>query len=330
VRRLRLGTRGSRLARAQSAWVAERLARAAPDTTIELVAIETYGDLHRDAPLAPELGQSFFTKEIEEALLAGRIDLAVHSCKDLSTTLPAGLALAAVPAREDPRDVLVSRVGRLAELPAGARVGTCSPRRRGFLASLRPDVVAVDLRGNVPTRVRAVAEGRMEAALLAAAGLARLGMADRITETLDPISIVPAAAQGALALQTRSDDVATTRLAALLDDAASRLEVTAERACLARLEAGCHSPLGVLARASNGRLALHVALAAPSGVVRASVDVPLEEDVALGHRPAAAGARVTASLLSVAETAGARAAEALLERLGLASLRDVTWAGGRP
>lgn len=325
---LRLGTRGSRLARAQAGWVAERLRRAAPDATIELIAIETYGDIHRDAPLAPELGQSFFTKEIEEALLDGRIDLAVHSCKDLATRLPAGIALAAIPAREDPRDALVSRFGRLAELPEGARVGTCSPRRRGFLASLRPDLVAVDLRGNVPTRLRALDEGRMEAALLAAAGLARLGMADRVTELFEPSAMVPAAGQGALAIQTRVDEP-TTRLAALLDHPASRLEVTAERACLARLEAGCQAPVGALARCSDDRLALYAALAAPSGVASTYVELPLAESARASRASGSGEAPAVTLPLDVAEAAGARAAETLLERLGLESLRDAVWAGGR-
>ena len=306
--RLRLGTRGSRLARAQSTWVADRLREKSPELTIESIPIETFGDAHRDALLAPELGPSFFTKEIEEALLAGRVDLAVHSCKDLATTLPEGLTLAAIPAREDARDVLVSRAGGLADLPAGARVGTCSPRRRGFLASLRPDLVAVDLRGNVPTRVRAVDEGRVDAAILAAAGLLRLGMADRVAETLDPSAMVPAAAQGALALQTRADDDATTALVRLLEDATSRAEVTAERACLRRLEAGCQAPVGALARVSGDTLSFDAALVTPAGVVRARASGPI----------------------AAAEATGRTAAEKLLSQLGLESLRGVPWAGPSP
>lgn len=303
--RIRLGTRRSRLARAQSAWVADGLRRADPGVTVDVVSIETHGDIHRDAPLAPELGRSFFTKEIEEALLEGRIDLAVHSCKDLSTTLPEGLTIASVPAREDPRDVLVSRAGGVASLPRGARVGTCSPRRRGFLARMRPDLVVVDLRGNVPTRVAAVDEGRMEAAILAAAGLRRIGLEGRITEVFDPDVMVPAAAQGALALETRADDRATTALATLLQDASARAEVDAERACLRRLGAGCQAPVGALARASGSDLALVAAVAAPQGVVRAR----------------AAGRLVGATDLGVS------VAEKLLEQLGLGSLRDASWAG---
>jgi hydroxymethylbilane synthase len=273
-----------------------------------VVLIETYGDAHRDAPLAPELGQSFFTKEIEDALLEGHIDLAVHSCKDLATTLPEGLTLAAIPVREDPRDVLVSRTGGLAQLAPGARVGTCSPRRRGFLASLRPDLVAVDLRGNVPTRVAAVDEGRMEAAVLAAAGLRRIGLEGRITETLDPDTMVPAAAQGALALETRADDRETMALAALLDDARARAEVEAERACLRRLVAGCQAPVGAHARLAAGRISLHAAVAAPGGVVHARASESVGD----------------------AERLGEAVAQQLLSRLGLKSLREVAWAGPPP
>lgn len=306
--RIRLGTRSSRLARAQSAWVAERLRGADPGLVVDVVLIETYGDTHREGPLAPELGQSFFTKEIEDALLDARIDLAVHSCKDLATVLPDGLALAGIPVREDPRDVLVSRAGGLSALPAGARVGTCSPRRRGFLASLRSDLVAVDLRGNVPTRVEAVAEGRMDAAILAAAGLRRIGLEGRITEVLDPDVMVPAAAQGALALQTRADDARTTALARLLEDGAARAQVEAERACLRRLEAGCQAPVGAHARVSGNELSLHAAIAAPAGVFRAR----------------------SGGALGAARDLGVAAAETLLGQLGLTSLRHATWAGDPP
>jgi hydroxymethylbilane synthase len=308
VRRLRLGTRGSRLARAQSEAVAAELRRRVSDLEIELVPIETYGDLHRDAALTPELGQSFFTKEIETALLEGRVDLAVHSCKDLSTVLPRGLRLGAVPPREDPRDVLVARAGELANLVAGARVGTSSPRRRGFLTAARPDLEVVDLRGNVPTRVGAVDEGRLDAIVLAAAGLRRLGLAERVSEWLEPAVMTPAAAQGALGVQTREDDGPTNALVANLDHPPSRSEVTAERACLRRLEAGCQAPVGVLARFGSGRLALTAALVAPEGVVRAE----------------ASGAAEAAEGLGVA------AAEDLLRRLGLDTLRGVPWAGEPP
>ena len=306
--RLRLGTRGSRLARAQTDWVAAKLRAHVPDVELELIPIETFGDVHHDVALTPELGQSFFTKEIESALLEGRIDVAVHSCKDLATVLPDGLRLSAIPEREDPRDVLVSRAGTLAELPSGARVGTSSPRRKGFLTAARPDLDVVDLRGNVPTRVRAVDEGRLDAAVLAAAGLRRLGMAERITEWLEPPVMTPAAAQGALAIQTRVGDEAANALVAPLDHAPSRAEVTAERACLRCLEAGCHAPLGALARISETTLRLDAALLAPEGLVRADAWGGADD----------------------AEALGAAVAETLLAQLGLASLRGASWAGPPP
>ena len=186
--------------------VARLLEAAHAGLEVELVEIRTSGDRIQDVPLGPELGQAFFTKEIEDALLDGRIDLAVHSCKDLATTLPDGLVLGAVPVREDPHDALVSGGATLSALPAGARVGTSSPRRKGFLAHARPDLVIQEQRGNVPTRLKAVDEGRVDAIVLAVAGLRRLGLADRITEILDPDVLLPAAAQGALALQIRADD----------------------------------------------------------------------------------------------------------------------------
>ena len=306
--RLRLGTRDSRLARAQTEWVAAELRTHAPGLDIELVPIETFGDAHRDVALTPELGQSFFTKEIESALLEGRIDVAVHSCKDLATVLPDGLRLGAIPRREDPRDVLVSRAGGLSDLAPGARVGTSSPRRKGFLVAARPDLDVVDLRGNVPTRVRAVGEGTIDAAVLAAAGLVRLGMAERIAEWLEPSVMTPAAAQGALAIQTRANDEATNALVVPLDHAPSRAEVTAERACLRRLEAGCHAPLGALARTSDTTLSLDAALFGPEGLIRAD----------------AWGSADDAELL------GTAVAERLLAQLGLGSLRGASWAGPPP
>lgn len=297
---LRLGTRGSRLAMAQSRQVAELLQRAHPGLSVALVELRTSGDRIQDVPLGPDLGRSFFTKEIEDALLDERIDLAVHSCKDLATALPDGLALGAIPAREDPRDALVASGGaRLAELPTGARVGTSSPRRRSFLAAARPDVSVVDLRGNVPTRVRSVDDGRIDAAILAVAGLRRLGMSDRISDVLDPELMLPAAAQGALAIQVRGEDLETLRLVEALDDPRARAEVTAERACLHRLAAGCQAPVGVLARIAEDGLTVRVAVATPTDVVRAEVS-------------GAAGS---------AERAGVAAAETILERIGTTSLR---------
>ena len=306
--RLRLGTRGSRLALTQSTMVARALEAAHPGLTVELVEIRTSGDRIQDVPLGPELGQAFFTKEIEDALLDRRVDLAVHSCKDLATALPDGLALGAIPAREDPHDALVSAGPGLAALPAGARVGTSSPRRKGFLAHARPDLTIQDQRGNVPTRLAAVDEGRAEAVVLAVSGLRRLGLADRITEILDPDVLLPAAAQGALALQIRANDDAAADAVAALDDARTRAEVTAERACLRRLQAGCQAPVGVLARVEGAELVLRAAVVGPEGVTRTRHAGPVEE----------------------ASTIGGRAAADLVAQLGLTSLRDAAWAGPPP
>jgi hydroxymethylbilane synthase len=305
---LRLGTRGSKLALAQSTTIADLLREHHRGTTIELVEIRTSGDRIQDVPLGPSLGQAFFTREIEEALLDGRVDLAVHSCKDLATQSPAGLVIGAVPAREDPRDALVSSGPALSGLAAGARVGTSSVRRQRFLAAIRPDLDLVELRGNVPTRVAAVDDGRCDAAILAVAGLRRLGLADRITEALDQDAMLPAAAQGALAIQVREGDTAVRAVVSVLDDPAARAEVTAERACLRRLEAGCQSPVGALGRFRDGSLDLRAAIAGPDGIVSVRV-------------AAAAGN---------AERLGVEAAEALLERLGLDTLRDAVWAGPPP
>ena len=305
---LRLGTRASRLALAQSTMVARELEAAHPRLTVELVEIRTSGDRVQDVPLGPELGQSFFTKEIEDALLDGRIDLAVHSCKDLATALPEGLALGAFPVREDPYDALVSGGATLSALPAGARVGTSSPRRKGFLSVARPDLTIQDQRGNVPTRLQAVDDGRADAVVLAVAGLRRLGLADRITEILAPDVLLPAAAQGALALQIRADDDRAGDAVAALDDPRTRAEVTAERACLRALQAGCQAPVGALARVDGAELVLRAAVVGPGGITRARCTGPAEE----------------------AATLGRRAAAELVAQLGLTSLRDAVWAGPPP
>ena len=309
---LRLGTRGSRLAMTQSGWVADRLREAAPDLVVELVEIRTSGDVIKDVPLGPELGRSFFTKEIEDALLDGRVDVAVHSCKDLATAEHPGLVIAAMPEREDPRDVLVSPHGGLSDLPEGASVGTSSMRRKGFLRLARPDLVLRDQRGNVPTRLRAVEEGVVDGVVLAAAGLARLGLLDRATERLDPALMLPAAAQGALAIQVRADDRETRAVAETLDHAMTRAAVEAERACLHRLEAGCQAPVGVLGEMTGGvdgrTLRVRAALVTPDGLLRTEREGPPGAALDLGRT----------------------AAEDLLERLGLASLRGVDWAGPPP
>jgi hydroxymethylbilane synthase len=292
----------------QSRWVAGALEEHHPGIRVELVEIRTSGDRIQDVPLAPHLGQSFFTKEIQDALLDGRVDLAVHSCKDLATELPAGTVLAAIPEREDCRDALVSGGPRLGELPEGARVGTSSLRRKAFLRAARPDLELTELRGNVPTRLKAVEDGRCDAVILAAAGLRRLGLGDRITEPIPTGVMLPAASQGALALETRADDARARELVSVLDDRVCRAEVTAERACLRALEAGCQAPVGALGRHDHGTLWLRTAVEGPDGLVWADVNGDSSE----------------------AEAIGERAARALLDDLGLESLRDASWAGPPP
>jgi hydroxymethylbilane synthase len=246
---LRLGTRSSLLAVTQSRWVAERLS-AALGREVELVEVTTTGYLDQ-APLAQLGGTGVFVSALREALLDGRIDVAVHSLKDLPTGLAAGLVLAATPLREDPRDVVVARDGlTLGELPVGSRVGTGSPRRAAQLHALGLGLEIVDIRGNVDTRIRKVREGAYDAVLLARAGLARIGRLEEATEVLDPLQMLPAPGQGALAVETRADEVATE--VAVLDDVHTRAAVTAERAVLATLEGGCAAPVGALAEVAEG------------------------------------------------------------------------------
>jgi hydroxymethylbilane synthase len=237
---MKLGTRGSRLAKWQAEWVRDQLATRG--VTAQIVVIETRGDAEVDRPLHELEGKGFFTKEIEDALLAGRIDVAVHSLKDLPTQLPPGLALAAVPVRHDPREALVG-AARLSDLPQGARVGTSSLRRLTQLHYLRPDLRVVPLRGNVPTRVRKVEAGEgYDAALLALAGLERLSLGDRAAP-IDPLDVMPAPGQGALGLEIRADDRLTRDALLPLGDVASAQAVAAERMVLAALGGGCQAPV---------------------------------------------------------------------------------------
>lgn len=255
---LRIGTRGSALAMAQSSTVAEALEKAGYAT--ELVTVSTPGDRSM-APIS-EIGVGVFTSALREALAAGEVDVAVHSYKDLPTAPDPRLSLAAVPVREDPRDALVARDGlTLGELPPGSVVGTGSPRRASQLEALGLGLVVRDIRGNVDTRMRKVTDGELDAVVLARAGLARVGRLEVITESLDPLQMLPAPAQGALAVECRVDDVDTEHLLqSIFDDQASRAAVAAERAMLAALEAGCSAPVGALAEVvedldENGRTA---------------------------------------------------------------------------
>ncbi len=246
---LRIGTRGSALALRQSEWVASELRRLNPGLEVALAVIKTRGDQIIDRPLTEVGGKGLFVKEIESALLAGDVDLAVHSLKDVPTETPEGLALIAFPPREDPRDVLVCRdASGLADLPPGAQVATSSLRRMAQLKHVRPDLAFVPIRGNVDTRLRKLREGEADAVVLAGAGLVRLGLAEVITEWLSTDLSVPAAGQGILCLEGRADDAWTRALVAPLDSPASRTCAEAERAVVAALEGGCEIPLGVLAQ----------------------------------------------------------------------------------
>jgi len=264
---LRVGTRGSRLAVWQTEAVIGRLRGLDAGLEFERKEISTTGDRLSDRPLARIGDRGLFTREIEESLADGRVDLAVHSLKDLPTTMPAGVVIAAILERADPSDVLVSPGGfTLATLPAGARVGTSSLRRRAQILALRPDVEVHDLRGNVPTRVAMVDRGDYRAAVMARAGLIRLGLEHRISEVISTEAVLPAVGQGAIAVQARAGDEALLRVLARLDHGPTRLTTTAERAFLAELQGGCQVPLAALGTwNSAGRLTLRGLVASPDG-----------------------------------------------------------------
>lgn len=265
MRLIRIGTRGSTLALAQSTWVKEELLQREPALKVELVVIKTSGDRFADKPIAALGGKGVFTKEIEDALLRGEIDLAVHSMKDLPPELPAGLIIAAIPKREDPRDVLVSKHGaELASLPYGARIGTGSLRRQAQLLNYRPDLSLVPIRGNVDTRLRKLDQGELDALIMAAAGLKRIGHKNRITAYLPDEICVSAVAQGALGLESR-DASPVRELLAPLDDADTATEVAAERSFLKRLGGGCHVPIGARAKMDGEQLKIIGVVASPNG-----------------------------------------------------------------
>lgn len=318
---IRIGTRRSRLALWQTEWVAAELRRLHPGLEVEIVPVQTLGDRDKATALTG-LGQvGVFTKEIEEALLDVRCDLAVHSYKDLATQLPDGLALGAVPQRADPRDALVSRSGRsLGQLAPGSVLGTSSLRRRALVLHRRPDLRITGLRGNVPTRLRAVGvetgEGRepagdpLDATVMALAGLSRLGLDRHASEILPLVEFLPAPAQGALAIEIRGDDRRAASLLALLDHGPTRRATAAERTFLTAMEGGCHVPLGAFARAEGDRLRL-------SGIV---VDLDGKRAVQgelVGSDPEELG-------LALARELKGRGADEILARVAAAGL-----AGGR-
>jgi len=267
VTRLRIGTRGSSLALWQANHIAESLAKLHGVET-ELVRIRTSGDRLQSASVAQvneaigaEGGKGIFIKEIEDALLSGAVDLAVHSVKDVPTETPSGLTFAAITRREDPRDCLISRGGlTLEKLPPGARIGTSSLRRQAQLRHHRADLDVVDLRGNVDTRIRKLEGGEFDAIVLAMAGVTRLGASAKVTQIFDEDLMLPAVGQGALGIETRADDAQTSRLVAALDDEETRACITAERALLRELQGGCQVPLGAWGRIRKGELHLEVRL----------------------------------------------------------------------
>jgi hydroxymethylbilane synthase len=319
--RLRIGTRGSGLAVAQTGWVAERLRALGHEVTIE--TISTRGDERGDVPLHTLGGDGVFIRELERALREGRIDLAVHSLKDLPTAASAGLAIGCVPVRASPFDAFVGRDGEsFATLPAGAIVGTSSIRRVVQVRAIRPDLEVRPIRGNVDTRLRKLDAGEYRCLVLAAAGLERLGLGHRITGLLSPPEFWPAVGQGALALQIREGDDVVQAAVAPLDHAASRAAVEAERACLAELSAGCLAPVGACGRVDDqGRLGLAArVLEERDGLVRhLTAEAGVDQVYQCGdgqNTPAGAGENLAAALgRRVAESLLASGAGPMLERM---------------
>ena len=261
-----IGTRSSKLALWQADYVMECLQKKYPELHVEKKLMTTKGDKILDAPLAKIGGKGLFTKELEQDMLAGGIDIAVHSLKDMPTEVPDGLIITAITKRYDPGDAFVSnKVKSLAELPQGAVVGTSSLRRKAQLLHARPDLVVKDLRGNVNTRLRKLDAGEYDAAVLAVAGLKRLGFGDHITEVLPKSMILPAVGQGALAIEAREDDAETRELVAFLNDEATVACAKAERAFLARVEGGCQVPVGVYATPEDGGLHVEAVIASLDG-----------------------------------------------------------------
>jgi hydroxymethylbilane synthase len=292
-----LGTRGSKLAVHQSEWVQARLKEVAPHVEVTLRRIRTSGDMILDVPLAKIGGKGLFVKEIEEALLSGEIDLAVHSMKDVPTVLPEGLDLLCIPRREDARDALISRDGRrFQDLFQGAKVGTSSLRRQAQLLKPRPDLSIIMLRGNLDTRLRKLREGQFDAIVLAAAGLRRLGWEHEITEYLDPDISLPAIGQGALGIEGRRDDQFVRSLLSSLDHAPTRTMVRAERALLHRLQGGCQVPIAAHATLAGSDVTLEGLVASVDGKViirdrvRGTATDPESMGIQLAERLLAGGA----------------------------------------
>lgn len=284
---LRLGTRGSRLALWQADYVARELSRRVPGLPVEIVTIKTKGDKILDVPLAKIGDKGLFTREIENELLAGNIDMAVHSMKDLPSVMEEGLCLGAVLPRENPRDVLIAaRNYTLQTLPSGAVIGTSSLRRIAQLKALRPDLEVVNMRGNVETRIRKMQEQGLDGIILAYAGVKRLGFDHFISEIIETDKIMPAVGQGAVAIEIRADDIRTSKLLRQINDENCCLETTAERAFLAELGGGCQVPVACLARVVEKRLTMTGLVASLDGsqVYRAAADCDFTEIAAAGRQ----------------------------------------------
>ncbi len=282
---IRIGTRSSALALTQANWVKEQIEARLPGCRVTLVKITTKGDKILDVPLANVGGKGLFVKEIEEALLREDADLAVHSMKDVPTDLPDELHIGITTKREDPRDVLISQSGkRLAELPPGARIGTSSLRRKAQLLACRSDLEIVSIRGNLDTRIRKLQSESLDAVIVAAAGLCRMGMENRVTEYLSSDVMLPAIGQGALGIELRRRDQALLEAVFFLDHSETALTVRAERAYLKRLEGGCQVPIGAFAEMKAEELVLHGIVADPEGgtLLRKSRSGPVSDPEGLG------------------------------------------------
>ncbi len=284
-RALRLGSRRSPMAVAQSGEVA-RLITERTGRAVEIVGVTTFGDVSR-AQLTQIGGTGVFVSALRESLLGGEVDFAVHSLKDLPTGAAPGVTMAAIPARDDPRDALIARdSGKFADLPPGARVGTGSSRRAAQLTLLRGDITCVPIRGNADTRIAKVRDGELDAVVLAYAGLARIGRTDLVSEIFEPDEIVPAPGQGALAVECRAEDTELAALLATIDHAATRAAVTAERSLLAALEAGCSAPVGAYAvpgQAAQDRLHLQGVVLGETGSVRERGEADMADAARLGR-----------------------------------------------
>ncbi len=297
TKQLKLGTRGSQLALWQANWVMSEIEKKNPGCKVEIVKIKTTGDKILDVPLAKVGGKGHFVKEIEEALLARRIDLAVHSMKDVPTDFPKGLHLAAITEREDPRDAFITRISNFTpdrinrgqisnfkSLPHGATIGTSSLRRSSQLLNIRPDLKIIQLRGNLNTRLKKLDDGQFDAIILAAAGVKRLGWADRIAEYLPPEVSLPAIGQGALGIETRIDDKEINDLVEFFDHKPTSIAVRAERALLKRLEGGCQVPIAAYGEVQDNMLNLTGLVASTDGkrVIKDSITGPVDKAEAIG------------------------------------------------